>query len=254
MSLIRNASPAMNQRIVLIRHNDGPEDDRVATFLTLAGVAFETRKPFKGETLGEVDDAVVGTVIYGGPFVVTETDAHPFLMDEARWIETCMRRNLPVLGICQGAQAVAHLLGAEVGPLPGEPHEFGYYPIYRSADAGTLFPEVIHVTQSHWHGFDLPPGAELLATSDLFPHQAFRYGDKTFGFQFHAEVTIRGFQRWQVSDRAHYGKPGAQSKPEQDALAAEYDAAQHQWFMGFLENLFDQVTESNERPEFLANA
>lgn len=231
----------MAPRIVLVRHNDDSEDDRVVTFLRDAGVHLETRRPFKGEALGDVDEGVLGTVVFGGPFVVTETGKHPFLRDESRWIEDCMRRERPVLGICQGAQSIAHLLGAHVGPLPGEPHEFGYYPVYPAPDAGGLIPDSLHVVQSHYHGFDLPSGAQLLATSDWFPQQAFRYGERTFAFQFHAEVTIAGFQRWQGTDSAHYGKPGAQTKAEQDSLAAEHDGGQHRWFMGFLESFFGEA-------------
>jgi len=125
-----------------------------------------------------------------------------------------MGKGMPVLGICQGAQSIAHLLGANVGPLPGEPHEFGYYPIYATEQGRKYLPEVMHVTQSHFHGFDLPDGAELLATGDRFPHQAFKYGELTFSFQFHAEVTIDGFKRWQQADWAHKGKPGTQTKAE----------------------------------------
>ena len=208
----------------------------MACFLREHAITFEIRKPFKGEPLGEVDDTVAGTVVYGGPFVVTETERHPFLLDEARWIESCMRRELPVLGICQGAQAIAHVLGAEVGPLPGEPHEFGYYPIYASETGRKFMPDVLHVTQSHFHGFGLPAGAKLLATGDVFPHQAFKYGKRTFAFQFHAEVTIPGFRRWQAADWARYGKPGAQTREEQNRLALEHDPGQESWFVGFLEN------------------
>jgi GMP synthase (glutamine-hydrolysing) len=90
----------------------------------------EIRYPFKGDALGAVDGSVAASVIYGGPFNVFETDRHPFLNDEHRWIEQCMARGMPLLGICQGAQSTAHVLGARCGPIAGEPHEFGYYQIH----------------------------------------------------------------------------------------------------------------------------
>lgn len=223
----------------MVRHGDDPCDDRIVTFLEQNGAVFEIRKPFKGEALGDVDESVAGTIFYGVPFVVTETRRYPFLLEEARWIEACMREGVPVLGICQGAQSIVYLLGAKLGPLPGEPHEFGYYPIYATEQGHKYLPEVMHVTESHFHGFDLPHGAELLATGDMVPHQAFKYGELTFSFQFHAEVTIDRFQRWQKADRVHNGKPGAQTGAEQDALAKEHDAGQHEWLMDFLAMLFD---------------
>ena len=63
----------MAPRYVLIRHGDGPEDDRVSTFLARNGLEVDTRCSFRGDDLGSVDDTVAGTVVYGGPYVVTET-------------------------------------------------------------------------------------------------------------------------------------------------------------------------------------
>ena len=225
-------------RVVLIRHNDGPEDDRVVQYFRDRGIEPEQRYPFKGEALGAVDGSIAASVLYGGPFNVFETDKHPFLRDEHRWAEGCMARGLPLLGICQGAQSIAHVLGARVGPKPGEPHEFGYYRI-RATEAGRhYFSEELTVAQAHFHEFELPRGAELLATGDCFRQQAMRYGDATFAFQFHAEVTRAGFRRWQDEPWAAFGKPGVQTRAEQDALGAAHDRRQHDWFMGFLDRVF----------------
>jgi GMP synthase (glutamine-hydrolysing) len=228
----------MMKRVVLVRHGDGPADDRVMTFFKAQGVLPEQRFPYKGEALDEPDDQVAASVVYGGPFKVFETDRHPFLRDEHRWIEACMAKKIPLLGICQGAQSIAHVLGAAVGPKPGAPYEFGYYPVYATAAGRAIFPDELHVAQSHFHGFEIPAGAVHLAYGEGFPHQAMRYGETTFAVQFHAEVTRAGFKRWQDKPNGDYGKPGAQSRAQQDRLAAAHDAAQEAWFIGFLETLF----------------
>lgn len=56
--------------------------------------------------------------------------------------------------------------------------------------------------------------------------------------QFHPEVTIEGFRRWQNAPWAKYGRPGAQTREEQDALMYGHDARQAEWFYGFLGRLF----------------
>lgn len=231
----------MKKRVVLIRHGEEPDDDRVVTFFTARGLTPEILRPYRGEALGEVDDTVAASVVYGGPFNVFEEDKHPFLHDEARWIRQCMARNVPLLGICQGAQQIARVLGAGVGPMPGEPTEFGYYEITPTAKGRGVFPDSLVVSQSHFHTFAIPEGAEHLAGSALFPNQAFRHGETTYAFQFHPEVTPQGFRRWQDAAWARYGKPGTQTREEQDRLQAAHDQAQHDWFMGFLERLFGRA-------------
>ena len=151
------------------------------------------RKPFAGDPLGKPDKSVAGTVIYGGKYNVFDTHLHPFLDEEYRWIEACLKADMPMLGICQGAQQIAFHLGAKVGPYAGEPAEFGYYEVSPEKGAGEFMPEPMVVTQSHFHTFDIPDGTEKLASSDMFPNQAFRYGSKVYAIQFHSEVTIEGF-------------------------------------------------------------
>ncbi|MEM1200132.1 MAG: glutamine amidotransferase [Pseudomonadota bacterium] len=231
-------------RIVLIRHSDEPEDDRVVTFFRRQGATIDTIKPFKGEALGEVDGSVAASVVYGGPFNTYEEDKHPFLREENRWIEQCLKHNVPILGICQGAQSMARVLGAYTGPKRGAPCEFGYYEIFPTEAGRAYFPERMVVTQSHFHEFHVPQGAEHLASSETFSYQAFKYGACAYAFQFHAEVTPAGFRRWQQSDRAIQAMPGAQTHAQQDVLMSQHDAAQGAWFMEFMQSHFQAAAEA----------
>ena len=229
-------------KLVLVRHGDDPPDDRVVSFAVLNGFQPLILRPFKGEALPELDATIAGSVIYGGPFNVFEEDRHPFLLAEADWIRACMGKAVPLLGICQGAQQIARVLGAEVGPPPSGLHEFGYYPISPTPEGRDFLPQMLHMTQAHFHTFDIPQGAVRLAGSPMYPNQAFRHGETTYGIQFHPECTIEGFRRWQASPWAAYDKPGAQTRAEQDRLMAEHDAAQAEWFYGFLARLFGRAT------------
>ena len=226
------------KRVLLVRHGDEPADDRVVTWLTSAGYEIDTRKPFDGDVLGAPDKELAGTVLYGGPFDVYETEKHPFLKEEYRWIQACLDADVPMLGICQGAQMIAFQLGAWAGPRADETFEFGYYPIDPTEHAEGFLDARLQVTQAHFHTFDLPKGAVRLAGNENYENQAFRWGDKVFGFQFHPEVTIEGFRRWQKEKWNVYGRPGAQTPEEQTRLMHQHDAAQADWFYGFLDSFF----------------
>lgn len=228
----------MPRQLILVRHGDDPPDDRVATFAHLSGFEPVFLRPFRGDRLPDPGPEVAGSVIYGGPFNVFDEDRHPFLHDEARWIRACIDGGIPLLGICQGAQQIARVLGAHVGPPASGVQEFGYYPVSPTPEGRDFLPETLLMAESHFHAFAIPEGAVHLASSPLYPNQAFRWGERTYAVQFHPECTIEGFRRWQAAPWAAYGKPGAQTRAEQDALMMAADAAQAAWFHAFLRRLF----------------
>ncbi len=127
---------------------------------------------------------------------VEETDRHPALAIERDWIADAVHRNIPVLGICLGAQLLASALGARVGPA--ERPEIGFAPIevLNPTDPilGGLAPSA---NVLHWHRdvFELPKGAQLLASSAQTENQAFRLGN-AWGVLFHPEADAALVEAW----------------------------------------------------------
>ena len=228
----------MGKKIILIDHHDNLGDDLATRHLAGLGFENDLRCPFKGDPLPEPDDSIAGAVIFGGAQNLTEIRSYPFLQTEMTWIKKAIDENLPLLGICLGAQLIACTLGARVGPHPEGLCEFGYYKIKPVNRKNPLFSESMYVTQAHFQQFELPPGSVALFTGATFPNQAFRYRDQVYGLQFHPEVTQDIFRRWQDSDWAPYGKPGAQDRDEQNRIIESADRVQGIWFRNLLGNLF----------------
>jgi GMP synthase (glutamine-hydrolysing) len=137
-----------------------------------------------------------GLIVLGGP--MSANDDLDYLRAEMDMLRGQVIAGRPVLGICLGSQLLAKALGAVVRRNPVK--EIGWYPIECTAAAATdpLLGEISREIVFHWHGetFDLPPGAELLATSEHCRHQAYRVGERAYGFQFHLEVTPEMIADW----------------------------------------------------------
>jgi len=131
-----------------------------------------------------------GMIVMGGPMGAYEEAGFPWLAAEKAAIAEAVRADLPVWGVCLGAQLLAASLGAEVGPGP-EP-EVGVLPV-RCTSAAASDPVFAHAPPEfralQWHQdtFALPAGAALLASSPAYDQQAFRV-QRAYGLQFHIEI------------------------------------------------------------------
>lgn len=140
-----------------------------------------------------------GLVVLGGPMSADDTERYPHLAVEAAAIRKAVDQGIPVLGICLGAQLLALALDASVRRNPRR--EIGWYPV-TPTDAGNADPLLSHFGGSqpvfHWHGdtFSVPEGALHLASSEHCTNQAFRFGDRVWGLQFHLEVDEPMIDRW----------------------------------------------------------
>ena len=227
----------MTRKLILIRHHEKPDDDRVQIFAEANGFEPVGYRPYQGDVLPELTPDIAGVVVFGGRQSAADFGTYPYLADEMAWVEKVIAADLPLLGICLGAQLIIRALGGQVGPLNGNLHEFGYYPVTPTPEGRDFLPGPLYVTEAHYHTFTLPDQVTLLASSATYANQAFRYGHKVYGVQFHPECTADIFRRWQQSEHAAYGQPGAQSREEQDRLMATHDQAQGAWFDGFLARL-----------------
>jgi GMP synthase (glutamine-hydrolysing) len=138
-------------------------------------------------------------ILMGGPMSVNEENLYPFFAQEKQFMRQWINRGNPTIGICLGAQLIAHCLGGRVYKGPKE--EIGWYDCVLTEDGRRdpclqSFPTPFPVFQWHGETFDLPQDAILLATAQDYPHQAFRFGDITYAFQFHCEVTQDMVTAW----------------------------------------------------------
>ncbi len=149
-------------------------------------------KLYAGQLPSESGPPADWLIVMGGPMGVHDEAEFPWLNAEKRAIRAALDRGAAILGVCLGAQLLAHVLGAEVGPNPHK--EIGWLPVDLAPEAkatwlGQVFPE--RFTPFHWHGdtFAIPAGALSLGASAACRNQGFLLGDKALGLQFHPEIT-----------------------------------------------------------------
>lgn len=133
--------------------------------------------------------AVDLVIAMGGPMSVNDERDNPWLKPEKGFVHEVIRRGLPVVGVCLGAQLIASALGARV--YASAEKEIGWFPIEAVDADGDMFRFPRQATVFHWHGetFDLPPSAVRLARSSVCENQAFQVGENVIGLQFHLETT-----------------------------------------------------------------
>jgi len=183
----------MRAPILILRHEPFEHLGRFASILNEHQITYiyhDLGQPWSSENHGAL-------IIMGGPMSANDNLAG--LKEELAVIEEMLRADKPLLGICLGSQLIAKTLGARVFRNPEL--EIGWERVWLTdaAKEDAVFgrlrsPE----TFFHWHGetFDLPAGAELLAYSEKCRHQAYRYGRRVYGIQFHPEVTAEMIADW----------------------------------------------------------
>ena len=185
-----------------------------------------------------------GVVVFGSTYNVEHADEQPFIKEVGALTREAVGAKLPVLGSCFGAQILAWSLGARVEK--SDVREVGFEPIR------PLAPAASDVLTSHlsdgdpefqWHmdTFELPEGAVLLVRGDAVENQAFRFGDRAWGIQFHFEIDSAEIELWldeyarEGDLLAEWGKTTDQVRDERDRYIAGHERRGTQIFRRFVE-------------------
>jgi GMP synthase (glutamine-hydrolysing) len=161
------------------------------------------------ESLRELDLPAAQLVVsLGGPVSVYDDSRYPWIRDELNCLERSIAQRKPTLGICLGAQMLAHVLGARV--YPGPCKELGWKPLLltehgKRSSIAPLAPDATSLL--HWHGdtFDLPAQGTLLASTPEVPQQIFEWGGHVIGFQCHPEVRAADIESWLIGHAFEIG-------------------------------------------------
>lgn len=236
----RDAAPEQKDVLVIV-HQAWSSAGRVGERLEQRGYRLDMRRPSLGDPLPDTLDDHTAVVVFGGP--MSANDDLPFLRTEMDFIDKTLAKGAPLLGICLGAQLMARVLGARVQPHHEGACEIGYYPISATEEAASMLPWPDHVYHWHSEGFELPPGAELLATGPTFPNQAYRYGANAYGIQFHPEVTRAMMCMWTSRGAEHLNRRGAQDRPAHLNGWEQHDPAVCRWLTAFLDTWLGRSDE-----------
>lgn len=223
-----------NKKILAIVHQATSNPGKVGKILRDRGYCLELCCPAIGEELPQTLEEYCGAIVFGGP--MSANDEHlPFIRSELDLIARVLQAEVPFLGICLGAQLLARVLGAKVEPHPEGLAEIGYFPIQfvaSESESRVKQPQAVY----HWHqeGFELPAGAVKLAQGDTFGNQAFRYANRSYGLQFHPEITFSMLDFWTRVAADKLSMPGAQSREEQQHKHGLYSGQVRDWLAEFL--------------------
>lgn len=184
--------------ILIIKHIEIEGPGTLGEFFKETGWKTKVVELGKGDTFPSMDECEA-IVSLGGPMNVYETHKYPFLEKEDALLKEALKEEVPVLGICLGAQLLAKAAGAKV--RKAKQKEIGWYKVdltQESMNDPLLkgLGKSLKVFQWHEDTFDIPAGGVRLAESQACANQAFRIGPNAYGLQFHIEITPEMVESW----------------------------------------------------------
>ena len=185
------------RQVLILQHGWSDHEGYVGNILKGYGITYDVTHVAE-ETLPD-PTTYAAIVAFGGGQHVYESDKYPYFTQEKALICQAVEKDIPFLGICLGSQLLASALGAVVKRHTTPEIGFFEVPFTREGESDPLYKGLLGYQKVfHWHKdtFDLPSGAVLLATNEHTKNQAFRYGRRAYGVQYHIEVTPQMLATW----------------------------------------------------------
>ncbi len=182
--------------IIVLQHGVDGGPGRLGVVLRDHGYKLDVRRadlPVGGGNLGVPRDldGVRGIVIMGGEQNVTDIARYPWMGDEVALVRKAHAAMVPVVGICLGAQLIAHALGGTVGPKETAECGFAMMDVTIPGQTETMMAGVPWKSpQLFFCGQEVkttPAGATVLATTRTLKVAAYKVGLRTYGFLCHFE-------------------------------------------------------------------
>jgi GMP synthase (glutamine-hydrolysing) len=224
------------RKVLIIVHQAHSTPGRVGELLEQRGCTLDRRCPNLGDLLPCDLSPYAATVLFGGPQSAND-DHLPGIRAELDWLEqTALPSDRPLLGICLGAQMIARVLGAKVGPHPDGLVEIGYHAIHPTVAGQAYLDGPTFFYQWHRETFEIPRSAVHLAHNEAFDGQAFRYNDHIYGLEFHPEMTRTMIECWTGSERgaSMLSLRGAQARELQLECYDRHAPVTDRWLDWFL--------------------
>lgn len=174
-------------RTLILQHEEPTPPGHMTEWLAEQGAEVEVFRIDEKED--EVSPRDYDLIVSLGSEFAAFDDTIPFVQREVKLYEQAIESGVPILGLCFGGQMLARVLGSRL--FRAEQAEIGWLPI-RTRD--TELVSTGPWFQWHFDSFSAPPGADLIAETDLAP-QAFVSG-RNLGLQFHPEVTPEIMDEW----------------------------------------------------------
>lgn len=165
--------------------------------LTSHGWVLDVRDPAAGQALPTLDD-YAALVVLGGATNPDDDARCPWLITERALLSDAVERSIPTIAVCLGSQLLAQALGASARRMPTPRIGWSHLaPTDAAAEdpLGTAWTTLDHALEWHTYTAELPSNATLLAgTPDDV--QAFRAGERAWGFQYHLEADTASIRTW----------------------------------------------------------
>ncbi|CAF1157202.1 unnamed protein product [Rotaria sordida] len=227
----------MSKKVLIIQHAVGAHLAYITTFFSENNISFEILPIFDPDFQLEFPDNNTNNysaiVSLGGPQSTYQDDIYPYLKWEKSYLAAQLALNIPILGLCLGAQLLADAIGGH-GHLGKYGYEVGYVQ-YQLTSEGKHDPVISKLFEEqqnkplwimhHRDSFDLPSNASILAYTSKHYIAAYRIGS-AFGVQFHPDISFTEFN--ELVQRTSKNRPEAYRNLDIDGILRQAEACEVQ--------------------------